>query len=51
MRLECVTRVHAPNKTPSVPTFMPHLSCHTVNCLNWKYELDIAFNNLYVLQN
>ena len=36
MRVMFSTQHQAPNKTPSVPTFIAHLSCQTVNCLNWK---------------
>ena len=36
-----LTLDHAPSSTPSVPTFIAHLSCHTVNCLNWKYGFGI----------
>jgi len=33
---------HAPNSTPSVPTFMEHLSCSILKRLKSKYWLDIV---------
>ena len=36
---------HAPNKTPSVPTFIAHLSWYTVNCLNLKNDVAMLLLN------
>src|SRR3712207_4653112 len=39
----------APNKTPSVPTFWPHRSCRTTNCLKENESLPIQ--KLFVVVN
>lgn len=41
---EGFTGVQAPSKTPSVPTFIAHRLCHTVNCLKRKKGAGIKSN-------
>lgn len=38
----------APNKTPSVPTFIAQRSCLMMNCLNWNMEKRLQITNYSV---